>query len=128
MSATVFRVPADGPPIGSTADAMGLLYADGADEATWIAVPVARLDPAFFDLRSGLAGEVVQTFANYRVGLALVGDVSEHVEGSRALGDFVRESNRGRQLWFVTDEAELRARLGHIASDTADSRRASDAI
>ncbi|UUY04411.1 DUF4180 domain-containing protein [Svornostia abyssi] len=112
MSASVFHVPADGPATGSTADALGLLYADGAEEADWIAVPVARLDPAFFDLRSGLAGEVVQTLANYRVGLALVGDVTEHVAGSRALGDFVRESNRGRQLWFVTDEAELRARLG----------------
>ncbi len=111
MSASVFHVPADGPAIGSTGDALGLLYGDGAEEADCIAVPVARLDPAFFDLRSGLAGEVVQTFANDRVGLALVGDVTEHVAGSRALGDFVRESNR-RQLWFVTDEAELRARLG----------------
>lgn len=111
MSPSVFHVPADGPAIGSTGDAMGLLYADGAAETDWIAVPVARLDPAFFDLRSGLAGEVVQTFANYRVGLALIGDVSDHVAGSRALGDFVRESNRGRQLWFVADEAELQARL-----------------
>jgi Domain of unknown function (DUF4180) len=102
MSEKVWQVPPDGPPIESGADALGLIYAYGADDADWIAVPVARLAPAFFDLRSGLAGEVVQKFANYRVGLVVVGDVAEYVAASPALGDFVYESNRGRQVWFVS--------------------------
>jgi hypothetical protein len=112
MSANVLHVSPNGPPIQSAADALELIYADGADEAEWIAVPVVRLAPTFFDLRSGLAGEVVQKFANYRVGLVIVGDVTEHVAASSALRGFVRESNRGRQVWFVSDEAELRTRLG----------------
>ena len=111
MPANVFRVDSDGPKVASEADALGLLYAEGADEAEWIAVPAERLDPAFFDLGSGLAGGVLQKFANHRVGLAVVGDISAHVAASPALRDFVREANRGRQVWFLADEAELQARF-----------------
>lgn len=117
MCANVFHVPPDGAAIRSGADALGLIYADGAERSDWIAVPVTRLDPGFFDLRSGLAGEVVQKFANYRVGLVVVGDVADHVAASPALGEFVRESNRGRQVWFVSDAAELRSRLGAATSN-----------
>ncbi len=106
----VFHAPADGPALASRADALGLIHEEGA-EADWIAVPVARLHPAFFDLRSGLAGDIVQTFVNYRIGLAVVGDIAEHLGGSPALRDFVLEANRGRQILFVADEAELRAQL-----------------
>ena len=88
---------------------MELFYAD--DEAQWIAVPVERLDPAFFDLRSGLAGDIVQACANYRIGLAVVGDVSDRVAASEALAAFVRESNRGQSIWFVADEDELGQRV-----------------
>ena len=63
-------------------------------------------------LRSGVAGELVQTCANYKIRLALVGDISDHIAASQALDAFVRESNRGRHVWFVSDEAELRTRLG----------------
>ena len=42
----------------------------------------------------------------------LVGDIAEHVEASRSLRDFVWESNRGTQVWFVPDEASLAAKLG----------------
>ncbi len=112
MRARVFHLSPDGTVIGSAADLVELSYADGADGADWIAVPVARLDPAFFDLRSGVAGELMQTCANYKIQLALVGDISGRVAASQALDAFVRESNRGRQVWFVSDDAELQSRLG----------------
>ncbi|MFD0562560.1 DUF4180 domain-containing protein [Kitasatospora saccharophila] len=79
--------------------------------ASWVVLPVERLDPEFFRLRSGVAGAVVQKFAQYRMGLAVVGDVAERVAASDALRDFVRESNRGLQLWFVADLPELAGRL-----------------
>lgn len=110
MSARVFHLPPDRATIESADDVVELFYGD-ADGADWLAVPVARLDPAFFDLRSGLAGELVQKCANYRIGLAVVGDISGHVASSAALAAFVRESNRGGHIWFVSDEAELRRRL-----------------
>ncbi len=42
---SVHHIPDDGPILRSGADALGLLYDDGAADADWIAVPVARLDP-----------------------------------------------------------------------------------
>lgn len=108
---TVFHAPAEGDPIRTGADALGLIYDEAAGGAEWFAVPVARLDPAFFDLSSGVAGEIVQKFAQYRARLAIVGDVSAHVTASDALRDFVREADRGRQVWFVADAGELAARL-----------------
>jgi hypothetical protein len=44
--------------------------------------------------------------------VAIVGDISTHLEASSALRDFVFESNRGEHVWFVTDLAELEKRLG----------------
>ncbi|MEU1755012.1 DUF4180 domain-containing protein [Micromonospora matsumotoense] len=58
-----------------------------------------------------LAGEVVQKFVNYRLRLAVVGDISGHVTRSTALRDFVVEADRGRQLRFVDTLAELEERL-----------------
>ena len=101
---------ADGPPVGATTvlelvgDALG-------QRAEWIALPVARLDPAFFTLRSGVAGEVVQKLTNYRLRLAVLGDVAPLTDASTSLRDWVREANRGRTVWFVTDLDELAGRL-----------------
>jgi hypothetical protein len=40
-------------------------------------------------------------------------DGNPHVR--EALRDFVRESNRGRKVWFVSSEAQLDARLSRRA-------------
>lgn len=63
----------------------------------------------FFTLSTGLAGEFLQKFANYRLRLVIVGDVSRYTEQSSAVGDFVREANRGNQITFVSRLEELRA-------------------
>ena len=53
--------------LGDVADAIGAsLGADG------LLLTEEDLGPAFFDLRSGLAGEAMQKFVNYRVRVALV--------------------------------------------------------
>ncbi|WP_443089398.1 DUF4180 domain-containing protein [Yinghuangia sp. ASG 101] len=53
----------------------------------------------------------MQKFAAYRIGLAVIGDITDHTAASTSLRDFVRESNQGRQLWFLPDTDALRARL-----------------
>lgn len=45
-------------------------------EAGMIVLPVSRLDAAFFQLRSGVAGAVLQKFINYRLRVALLGDIT----------------------------------------------------
>lgn len=100
-----------GAAIASAQDALDLIGA-AFSRADVVAVPVGRFDARFFTLRSGLAGEIMQKFINYRIRLAIVGDVSAHVAASTALRDLVSESNQGGQVWFVSDLYELDIRLG----------------
>ncbi|MFJ2580425.1 DUF4180 domain-containing protein [Kitasatospora aureofaciens] len=108
---TIPRLPADGAPIRTEQDAMDVIGDAFGHGASWVVVPTARLHPDFFVLRTRVAGGIVQKFVNYRTGLVVLGDIADHVAASDALRDFVRESNRGTQLWFLADEAELEARL-----------------
>jgi hypothetical protein len=101
----------EGAPIASTQDALDVIGA-AFSRAAVVAVPVGRFDERFFTLHTGLAGEIMQKFANYQMRLAVVGDISAHVAASTALRDLVFESNRGNQVWFVADFDELDNRLG----------------
>ncbi|MEU5885073.1 DUF4180 domain-containing protein [Spirillospora sp. NPDC047279] len=105
----VYVCSVEGAAIEREADALDLI--GNAGEARWVAVPVERLGEDFFRLRTRVAGDIVQKFAQYGRALAVVGDISAYVERSDALRDFVRECNRGRQTWFVGDLDELAARL-----------------
>jgi hypothetical protein len=107
----ILSVSPEGPALDSAQGALDIIgdaYGAGAD---LVVIPVERLAPAFFDLRTGLAGEILQKFQNYRLRLVILGDVTGQVSASNALRDLVREANRGRQVWFVADRAELADRL-----------------
>jgi len=54
---------------------------------------------------------VLQKFVSYGYRVAIVGDIEAHLSASAALRDFVRESNAGRHVWFLPDDAALEARL-----------------
>ena len=101
----------DGPPIAGPQDALDVI-GSAFSRADVVAVPAGRFDDRFFELRTGVAGEIMQKFVNYRVRLAVVGDISAHVAASTALRDLVYESNRGRHIWFVADLDELDTHLG----------------
>lgn len=111
---TVFICPADGARITDTGSALDLIGDAAGSGATVVAVPVERVGEEFFSLRSGLAGEVVQKFTQYGTRLAVLGDISAHVEQSNALRDFVREANRGRHVWFVESRKELEDKLSQV--------------
>jgi hypothetical protein len=107
----VYRVTEAGAPLGSSAsasDLIGEMYGQGADA---IFIPARRLDPEFFRLGSGLAGEFMQKLQNYGYRIAIVGDIEVFLKRSRPLRAFVLESNRRGQHVFVQDEAELAAKL-----------------
>jgi len=76
-----------------------------------VVIPAGRLDPGFFQLRSGMAGEILQKFVTYRVRLAIVGDLSELVSRSATLRDFIYETNRGDAIWLLDDLGEVAKRL-----------------
>ena len=53
----------------------------------------------FFDLKTGIAGEILQKFSNYRVRLVIVGDFIQYP--GKSIKDFIYESNNGRQVNFL---------------------------
>jgi hypothetical protein len=79
--------------------------------AEWVVLPVEHLSPEFFVLRTGQAGAIAQKFVDYRMNLAVVGDIEDHLAASTSFRDWVRETNRGKQLWFVPDLESFAARL-----------------
>ncbi len=69
-----------------------------------------NLDEAFFDLKTGLAGEILQKASNYSIQLGIVGDLSRYT--SKSLRDFIYESNKGNQIVFAATLEEILQRLG----------------
>lgn len=113
---TVLICGENGPRLESERDIGAFLSAAWDADAAMVAIPVARLSPDFFRLSTKLAGEVVQKFVNYRIRLAIIGDISPRLAESKALRDFVYEANNGQALWFVDDLAALERRLSASAA------------
>lgn len=57
-----------------------------------------------FILSSGLAGEILQKYVNYEGRIAIFGDFSQYT--SKPLKDFIYESNKGKDVFFVATEDE----------------------
>lgn len=68
-----------------------------------------NFDDSFFDLRTGLAGEILQKASNYSRRLGIVGDYSRYA--SKSLNDFMYESNKGGKIMFVDSLDEALRRL-----------------
>jgi hypothetical protein len=78
-------------------------------QADVLVVPVGRLGDDFFQLRTGVAGEILQKCVNYQLTLVVLGELP--ADRSQPFKDLVYESNRGRHAWFLADRAELDRRL-----------------
>lgn len=63
----------------------------------------------FFNLKTKLAGEILQKFINYYVKIAIVGDFSVYT--SKSLKDFIYESNKGNDIFFLSDEKQAIEKL-----------------
>lgn len=74
---------------------IGDMYYQGYDA---IILNASLITPDFFDLKTKLAGEILQKFSNYRIRLAILGDWRRI--RSKNLSDFIRESNSGKLIYF----------------------------
>lgn len=63
----------------------------------------------FFDLKTRLAGDILQKFINYHTKIAIIGDFSTY--SSRSLKDFIYESNNGRDIFFLANEEQAIEKL-----------------
>lgn len=107
----VFECPPEGLELGSERSANDILGDAIGYGADLVVIPAARLGAEFFDLKTRIAGEFLQKFANYQLRVAIVGEIAHHAAASDALRDFVYESNRGTGAWFLADRTELERRL-----------------
>ena len=92
-------------------DAADLVNQAWNHRANLLVIPACRLGDEFFRLKTGIAGVILQKFVTYKLQVAIVGDISRYLSESSALRDFVSETNRGTQVWFVPDKEELDRKL-----------------
>jgi hypothetical protein len=71
----------------------------GANNCYSILLNERNINPDFFRLHTGFAGEILQKFSTYGFKLAIVGSFSKYT--SKNLQDFIRESNKGNRVFFV---------------------------
>ena len=74
-----------------------------------IVIDKKLVHPDFFILSTGMAGEILQKYVNYGGRIAIYGDYSGYT--SKPLHDFIYESNKGKDVFFVGTEEEALARL-----------------
>ncbi|MEK8126706.1 DUF4180 domain-containing protein [Paenibacillus filicis] len=70
------------------------------------------LSESFFDLKTRLAGEILQKFINYHVKIAIIGDFSGYA--SKSLRDFIYESNNGKDVFFLPTEQQGIEKLSRL--------------
>ncbi len=94
--------------LANARDALDLI---ATGQAASIVLHDYNFEPDFFDLSTKKLGAVLQTFANYRVCLAVIGDFERYP--SKALQALIFESNRYGQFLFVPSiEAVIRIWAG----------------
>ena len=88
-----------------TAQDMLEILAWGSERGTYLYLfQECNFSPEFFDLSTGLAGEILQKCSNYHVRLAIAGDYT--LVMSSRFGEFVVELNRGNSVRFTPTRVE----------------------
>lgn len=90
--------------IRNTEDAVDMLGNANYLGASRVIVHAGQLHTEFFDLKSGIAGDILQKFSNYRMKLAIVGNFKE--VASKSLRDFIFESNKRKEILFTASLEE----------------------
>ncbi|QMU27516.1 DUF4180 domain-containing protein [Adhaeribacter radiodurans] len=95
--------------IKNAQDALDIIANCGYQGAQKIIIRAANITPDFFDLKTGIAGEILQKFSTYNMKLALVGDFAQYA--SKSLKDFIYESNKVGRIYFVSSTEAAKASL-----------------
>jgi alpha/beta hydrolase len=78
-------------------DLIGNMSYQGFDK---LIIHEENIIPDFFELKNKIAGNILQKFSQYSMPLAIIGDFEKYE--SKSLNDFIFESNKGKQINFVT--------------------------
>ena len=85
--------------INNLQDALDLLGNASYLEAQQIIVNKSNICPEFFDLKTGIAGDILQKFSTYNMQLGIIGNFSNIT--SKSLRDFIYESNKMGRIVFA---------------------------
>ena len=96
--------------ISSTEDILDIMADAGYNGCTGLIIYSETLNKDFFDLKTKIAGDILQKFSNYRMKLAIIGDFSDIRR--KSLRDFIRESNNLGVINFAASIDKALARLG----------------
>jgi len=77
-------------------DLLGNIYYQDFDA---VVIHEKNITPEFFDLKTKIAGDILQKFSNYRIRLAIIGDFNKYE--SQSFKDFIFESNQSGHIHFV---------------------------
>ena len=103
-------VDSDEPLITDAQSALDVLMTAKYDAGTKnIVISKELIVEDFFILSTGLAGEILQKYINYGGRIAIYGDYSHYT--SKPLHDFIYESNKGKDVFFVGTQEEAIDRL-----------------
>lgn len=97
---TIAHIQSEDVIISNTQDAVELLMNCRYQDADSIIINEENLLPGFFDLKTKLAGDILQKFSTYDGRLAIIGEFTKY--DSKSLQDFIYESNKARRINFVS--------------------------
>ena len=98
------EINSEGQILGIEQDALDLFGDLYGQDYEGIIIHESNIAPAFFDLKTRIAGDILQKFSNFRVRIAIVGDWSKY--SGNSLKAFIAESNRGRAVNFASSVEE----------------------
>jgi hypothetical protein len=97
----IIEISADDVILKERGDVLDLLSVNNCSS---LLLKKENIADEFFDLSTGLAGEILQAFSNYRKRLAIIGDYNNIK--NKSLKDFIYESNKTKQILFVKTKEE----------------------
>ena len=89
--------------LGEALDILANVYYQGG---THIIMKKHNFCEDFFDLKTKLAGDILQKFSNYKMRLTIIGDF-ENVK-SNSLKAFIKECNRGKLICFANKLEDIK--------------------
>jgi hypothetical protein len=105
----IAEIISDKTEITETQDALDLMANVGYLGSRKIIIYEKNIIPEFFDLKTKIAGEILQKFSTYGFQLAIVGEFSKYK--SKSLHDFIFESNKTGRINFIESVEEAKERL-----------------
>ena len=105
----IAEIISDEVVVNTPQDALDLMAEAGYYGARSLILMDNHFVPEFFELKTKIAGEILQKFSNYRVKMAIIGEFEKYK--SKSLKAFIGESNKGNLIFFVPDRKTAIAKI-----------------